>query len=109
MSKINGMTDYEGFLTDSIPSSYTGVVTIVTSVPFSVDRDINVSDANGRLSAETFNYGGRLAVAFENTGSPIVFRINSISVIPMLAIVVWLFAVILIVYKLVKYKDDIKV
>ena len=109
MSKINGMTDYEGFLTDSIPSSYTGVVTIVTSVPFSVDRDINVSDANGRLSAETFNYGGRLAVAFENTGSPIVFRINSISVIPMLAIVVWLFAVILIVYKLVKNKDDIKV
>lgn len=109
-SKICGMTNFEGSTGDSIPANYSGVVSIVTSVPYSINYDIRVADGNGRLSSDVFNYGGRLAVAFDNNGSPeVAFRISSISMVPAYALTVWALSMLFVIYNLYRNRKDIKV
>ena len=107
MGQMNG---FSGIVEGSDSLTTSGYMTIITSVPYSSNYDIRVANANGTMSSETFNYAGKLAVAFNNMStSDVSFKISAPFALPLISVCVWVLSSIGVIYNIVRNKKDFKV
>ena len=107
MGQMNG---FSGIVSGSDTLTSSGYMTIITSVPYSSNYDIRVANANGTMSSETFNYAGKLAVAFNNQStSDISFKISAPFTLPLISAGIWCLSSIGVIYNIVRNKKDFKV
>lgn len=106
-SYVMPMESYEALLQGQQDSPSMGYITVVTSVAYRPNFEIRVTGPEGRVNSETFNYAGKLAVAFNSVGRyDYAFRITTSYVLPVICIIIWVLSSAVVVYNIFKHSKD---
>lgn len=106
-SHVMPMEGFEALLQGQQGSTAMGFTTIVTSVSYRPAFEIKVTGPEGRVNADTFNYAGKLAVAFNSLGRyDYSFRITTSYALPVFILIIWVLSYAFVVYNIFKHRKD---
>ena len=107
-SRLTGTGPEGGTVSSSGSSGYT---TIITSIDYSDDFDVDIKGPDGRVSGDVFDYAGKLAVVFRSSGeAEYDFKVVSDAVIPAISVFLWVLSFAAVMYNVtVSDKKAVKV
>lgn len=108
-SHINNMDDYSFMVNDNPMSRLPNLVTVMTSIPYSSRYGVDVYCNESQVDASIVNICGKLAIVYQGDGvSDYSVRINSSYTVLLISISLWLIAMSVITYKMIK-KNNITI